>query len=88
MIKPMTVFRRMFDRNWRPAAQILAWLALLAVSSWAAAEIWQVHALTVYWTLFALSMLVAVVKISYDSNRSIIEMEQKQLLRDLEKKHL
>jgi hypothetical protein len=46
------------------------------------------NSFTVYWILAFICFIGFALKWSYDWNKSAIEMEQKQMLRDIEKKHL
>ena len=88
MIKRSTVFKIMFAKNWKPAATAVATLAVIVAISLGIGRYFDVDPSAVYWTLILVLLLVTGLKWSYDWNKSAIEMEQKQMLRDIEKKHL
>ena len=88
MIKPTTVIKRMIANNWRPLAGAAVFVAVLTSASHLAEYLFGYNSFTVYWTLAFICFIGFALKWSYDWNKSAIEMEQKQMLRDIEKKHL
>jgi hypothetical protein len=88
MIKPTTVIKRMFAKNWRPFVGAAVFVAALTAASRLAEYMFGYDSFTVYWILAFICFIGFALKWSYDWNKSAIEMEQKQMLRDIEKKHL
>jgi hypothetical protein len=88
MIKRSTVIKRMFANNWRPFLGAAVFVVFLTSASRLAEYWFGFDAFTAYWTLAFICFIGFALKWSYDWNKSAIEMEQKQMLRDIEKKHL
>jgi hypothetical protein len=88
MIKRSTVIKRMFEKNWRPFLGAAVFVIVLTTVSRIAEYMFGFNSFTVYWTLAFICFIGFALKWSYDWNKSAIEMEQKQMLRDIEKKHL
>jgi predicted tellurium resistance membrane protein TerC len=78
----------MFANNWRPFVGAAVFVAVLTAASRLAEHLFGYNSFTVYWTLVFICFIGFALKWSYDWNKSAIEMEQKQMLRDIEKKHL
>jgi hypothetical protein len=88
MIKRSTVIKRMFANNWKPVLAIVAGITTVSLISIGAGKYLGLDPNIVYWGLMFIVFFSAAVKWSYDWNKSAIELEQKQMLRDIEKKHL
>lgn len=88
MIKRSTVFKRMFAKNWKPVLTVIITLTVIVALSVGIGRYFDLDPSAVYWTLILALLFVTGLKWSYDWNKSAIEMEQKQMLRDIEKKHL
>jgi 3-phosphoglycerate kinase len=88
MIKSSTVIKRMISKNWKPVLAIVAGISAVSLISIGAGRYLDLDPNIVYWGLMAIVFFSAGIKWSYDWNKSAIEMEQKQMLRDIEKKHL
>lgn len=88
MIKRSTVIKRMFAMNWKPAATTAGILAVIVAISLGAGRYFGLDPNTVYWTLILVLCIGTVLKWNYDWHKSAIELEQKQMLRDIERKHL
>lgn len=88
MIKNSTVFKRMIKDGWKPTALIVGTVTVFLLASIGAGKYLGLDSQMVYWGLIFVWFLSAALKWAYDSKKSQIEFEQKQMLRDIERKHL
>ena len=88
MIKSSTVIKRMIARTWKPATFAIGTIGSIAVISVVSGRYFDIEPNIIYWALILALFIATGLKWSYDWNKSAIEMEQKQMLRDIEKKHL
>jgi hypothetical protein len=88
MIKKTTVIKRMIARGWKPALGIVSGITAIVLVSLGAGKYFDMDPNTVYWGLLSIIFFSAAIKWSYDWNKSTIEFEQKEMLRDIERKHL
>ena len=88
MIKPSTVIRRMVQDNWRPVAGIVAMIVAVMLFSLAMSYAFGLDASLVYYSTMAVLALGFGAKWAYDWKKASIEIEHRELLRDLERKHL
>jgi hypothetical protein len=88
MIKKTTVLKRMIKKGAPMVAFGVAFAATLTLLSIGAERFlgWDYNA--TYWGLFGLAFIAYLLKMAYDANRFAIEMEQKQMLRDIERERL
>jgi hypothetical protein len=88
MIKRSTVIKRMIAKGWKPTLVTVTGITAVVLISVGAGKYFDIDPNAVYWGLLSVIFFSAAIKWSYDWNKSSIEMEQKQMLRDIEKKHL
>lgn len=88
MIKNSTVFKRMIATTWKPITVGIFAIGTVTLISVAVGRYFDIDPNMIYWGMFLVILVGTGIKWSYDWHRSAIELEQKQLLRDLEKKHL
>ena len=88
MIKSSTVIKRMFAKTWKPALAGIAAIGVIALTSVLAGRYFDIDPNFIYWGMILSIFIGTGIKWSYDWHKSAIEMEQKQMLRDIEKKHL
>lgn len=88
MIKSSTVIKRMIKDSWKPVLTFAVGISAVVVTSVAAQKYIGWDANTVYWSILFVLFLIAGLKWTFDSKKSQIEFEQKQMLRDIERKHL
>ena len=88
MIKNSTVIKRMIQDGWRPAAIITGTTAAIFGASFLAESQLGWDANKTYWGLILAWFTLTFAKWAYESKRDQIAYEQKQMLRDLERKHL
>lgn len=88
MIKNSTVIKRMIKDGWKPVAIISATIAAISFGSVQAEKAFGVDADAVYFGLIALWFGGVALKWLYESKKNEIEYEQRQMLRDIERKHL
>ena len=88
MIKRSTVIKRMIKDGWKPVAGIVSMIVAVMLFSIGMSHVFGLDADVVYYFTLAVLGLVFGVKWIYEMKKADIEFEQKQMLRDLEKKHL
>ena len=88
MIKQTTVIKRMIKDSWRPAATIGATVGAIFAASFLAESQLGWDANTTYWGLILAWFVLVSAKWAYEMKRDQIAYEQKEMLRDLERKHL
>jgi predicted membrane protein len=88
MIKRSTVIKRMVKDNWKPISLIAGTVTLLLIVSNIAEYLWGVDSFNIYLGLVAVWFIGTGLKWGYDAKRSQIEFEHRELLRDIERKHL
>ena len=88
MIKNSTVIKRMVKDSWRPALIIVSVTGLISVTSFFANKYIGWDTDTVYFSLIGLWFLGTGLKWAYEMKRDQIAYEQKEMLRDIERKHL
>lgn len=88
MIKQSTVVKRMIKDGWKPFVIITGTvLALLGVSH-LAEYLWGVDSFMVYMSLAAVWFFGSGIKWAYEMKRDQIAYEQREMLREIERKHL
>lgn len=88
MIKNTTVIKRMIKDGWRPATVITATTAAIFGASFLAEKQLGWDANTTYWSLILAWFILVSAKWAYESKRDQIAWEQKEMMRDIERKHL
>lgn len=88
MIKQTTVIKRMIQDGWKPVTIIVATIAAISAGSVIAEKAFGIDSGTVYFSSVALWFLLVGIKWAYEMKRDQIAYEQKEMLRDLERKHL
>lgn len=88
MIKNSTVIKRMIRDCWKPTALIAGVVVSFLIASWAAEKFLGLNSELVYWGLVFVWFIGAGLKWTFEAKKSQIEIEQKQMLRDIEGKHL
>jgi predicted membrane protein len=88
MIKTSTVIKRMVKDSWKPVSVIVGTVIAMVAVSQIAEHLTGVDSFTVYWGLILAWFVTVGIKWAFDAKRSQIEYEQKEMLRDLERKHL
>lgn len=88
MIKRSTVFKRMIAKSWKPVLVGIGAIGIITLTSVLAGRYFDIDPNIIYWGMVLLILIGTGIKWYYDWNKSAIEMEQRQLMRDLEKKHL
>jgi hypothetical protein len=77
----------MFAKNWRPFVGAAVFVAFLTGSSRLAEHMFGYDAFTVYWILAFVCFIGFALKWSYDLNKSDLQREQEQMLRELGKQN-
>lgn len=88
MIKRSTVIKRMISKNLKPVLVGIGAIGVVVLISVMAGRYFDIDPNIVYWGMVLTILIGTGVKWCYDWNKSAIEIEQRQLMRDLEKKHL
>lgn len=88
MIKRSTVIKRIIKDSWRPAAIMIGTVSAFAGLSYLSERMLGWNANTVYWSFVLVWFLGAGVKWLYEAKRDQIAFEQKEMMRDIERKHL
>lgn len=88
MIKKSTVIKRMIQDGWKPAALIFGGVAAILATSYLAEALFGVDSNLVYWGLVMVWFVGSGIKWAYEMKRDQIDYEQREMLRDLERKHL
>lgn len=88
MIKRSTVIKRMISKNLKPVSVGIGAIGVVVLISVMAGRYFDIDPNIIYWGIVLVFLVGAGIKWSYDWNKTSIELEQKQLLRDIERKHL
>ena len=88
MIKQSTIIKRMIKDGWKPVSIITATIVAISVGSIMAEKAFGVESSVVYFGLVALWFLFFGIKWAYEMKKDQIAYEQRELLREIERKHL
>lgn len=88
MIKNSTVIKRMVKDGWKPTLIITGTVTAMLGVSHLAEALFGVDSNVVYWALAILWFTGVGIKWAYEMKRDQIAWEQKEMMRDLERKHL
>jgi hypothetical protein len=88
MIKTTTVLRRMVTDHWKTAATVAGTVTIFMILSYLAEAMFGVSSTAVYWMLIMLWFVAVGAKWAFEAKRSQIDYERRQMLRDIERKHL
>ena len=88
MIKQSTVIKRMIKDGWKPMATIVSVVGAIFGASFLAEAVLGWDPNTTYWGLILAWFIGTAVKWLYEMKRDEIAYEHKELLRDIERKHL
>ena len=88
MIKNSTVIKRMVKDGFRPAATIIGTVVVIFGASFLAESQLGWDSQTTYWGLILAWFTLVSAKWAYEMKRDQIAYEQKEMLRDIERKHL
>ena len=88
MIKRSTVIKRMIKDTWKPVTYIVSMIVAVMLFSIGMSHAFGLDASMVYYSTLAVLALGFGIKWAYEWKKADIEFEQKQMLRDIERKHL